>query len=137
MNTIKVRENGPLLCQGQIELYDSDGELIDSTDNIALCRCGKSITAPYCNGSHNKDFACNGQFEDPKSVASADLEDDAPLKISIRENGMYVAKGPMEIFSHDGESRTYRNKAALCRCGLSEKRPFCDASHKSCGWEQP
>lgn len=137
MNKIKVRENGPLLCEGQIEIYESDGELIETTDNVALCRCGKSITAPYCNGSHSIEFECDGQFEDKKPEDCTDVASEGPLKISLRENGMYIAVGPMEIISHDGQSRTCRSKAALCRCGLSEKKPFCDASHKSCGWEQP
>lgn len=44
---------------------------------------------------------------------------------------MLIAKGPMRIFgSESGESQ--RNKAALCRCGHSANKPFCDASHKTC-----
>ncbi len=135
MNTIKVRENGPLLCEGNIELYDADGGLIETTQNVALCRCGASLTAPYCDGSHAEAFQDSGQFEDPKP---AELENpDEPLVITCRENAMYVVKGPFTMKSHDGASETTRNKAILCRCGLSEKKPFCDASHKQCGWIQP
>lgn len=135
MNRIKVRENGPLLCEGLIEIYDTDGELIETTNNVALCRCGSTETPPYCNGNHKKEFTDDGQFVDEKAEEVA--ESDEPLKVMMRTNGMYIFKGPMEIYSHDGQSRTFRNKAALCRCGLSENRPFCDASHKTMGWEQP
>lgn len=135
MNKIKVRENGPLLCEGLIEIYDTDGELIETTNNVALCRCGSSTTPPYCSKEHSKEFVDDGQFVDEKAEEVSDS--DEPLKIMLRTNGMYIAKGPMEIYSHDGKSRTFRTKAALCRCGLSKNRPFCDASHKIMGWEQP
>lgn len=135
MNKIKVRENGPLLCEGQIELYDTDGELVETTDNVALCRCGASTTPPYCNKNHFSEFKHDGQFEDEKAEEPSDSNE--PLKIMLKTNGMYVAKGPMEIYSHDGQSKTYRTKATICRCGLSANKPFCDASHKTLCWEQP
>jgi CDGSH-type Zn-finger protein len=47
---------------------------------------------------------------------------------------MYSVTGPVTIFSRDGVSKTTRTKAALCRCGHSEKKPFCDAKHKQCGF---
>ena len=51
--TIKVRESGPYLVRGPVNLTDADGTLyqIDG-DNIALCRCGGSQTKPFCDGSH-------------------------------------------------------------------------------------
>ena len=53
--TIEVKENGPLLVKGNIELVDSDGNAFD-TDKpaIALCRCGASENSPFCDGSHKK-----------------------------------------------------------------------------------
>ena len=49
-------------------------------------------------------------------------------------NAMLIAKGPMKIISEDGRFETSRNKAAFCRCGHSANKPFCDASHKACGF---
>ena len=54
--------------------------------------------------------------------------------VSPRENAMLIAKGAMTIQSEDGSCTTTRNKAALCRCGESAKKPFCDVSHKQCGF---
>ena len=58
----------------------------------------------------------------------------ADLIITVKTNAMYSIKGPVTIFSRDGLSKTTRAKAALCRCGFSEKKPFCDAKHKKCGF---
>ena len=56
MTTIKVRQNGPYLVEGDdVTLVDWNG----STYQIAkrpfvLCRCGGSTTKPFCDGTHSK-----------------------------------------------------------------------------------
>ena len=45
--------DGPLLVRGDFRLQDQDGNAIDpGRGTIALCRCGKSRTRPFCDGSH-------------------------------------------------------------------------------------
>lgn len=45
--------DGPLLVRGPFVLEDQDGNPIDSERGVvALCRCGKSRTRPFCDGSH-------------------------------------------------------------------------------------
>ena len=45
--------DGPLLVRGRFELVDSDGNAIGRARNpVALCRCGKSRTRPFCDGTH-------------------------------------------------------------------------------------
>lgn len=54
---ITVRKNGPLLVEGPFELLDSAGAafpLDSAKPAFALCRCGASANAPFCDGSHNK-----------------------------------------------------------------------------------
>jgi CDGSH-type Zn-finger protein len=53
---IRVRDNGPLLVEGPFTLTDAEGNAfpIDSSKPaIALCRCGASKNAPFCDGAHN------------------------------------------------------------------------------------
>lgn len=52
--TIKVRENGPLLVTGPVDLVDHLGNKFETTgqENIALCRCGASQHRPFCDGTH-------------------------------------------------------------------------------------
>ena len=52
---IDVKDHGPLLVKGKIELTDSDGQSF-ATDKpvIALCRCGASTNQPFCTGNHRQ-----------------------------------------------------------------------------------
>jgi CDGSH-type Zn-finger protein len=63
-----------------------------------------------------------------------------PLVIRCRENGPYVVKGPVKIVDHLGNEFVIpggKELVALCRCGQSGNRPFCDGSHKTCGFLAP
>ena len=54
---ITIRPNGPYLVEGEIELVDVNGNKVDTTargPRIALCRCGASVTKPFCDGTHSK-----------------------------------------------------------------------------------
>ena len=51
--TITPYRDGPLLVRGPFTLRDQDGGEIDRRrETIALCRCGKSRTRPFCDGTH-------------------------------------------------------------------------------------
>ena len=53
---ITIRPNGPYLVEGDVELVDVNGNKVDTTGKprIALCRCGASVTKPFCDGTHSK-----------------------------------------------------------------------------------
>ena len=51
--TIKVRENGPLVVDGEFKLVDANGNEILIVKK-ALCRCGGSTMKPFCDGTHSK-----------------------------------------------------------------------------------
>jgi CDGSH-type Zn-finger protein len=131
-NRVVVKPNGPLVLYGDIRIETADGAVIEQTDNAFLCRCGLSKNKPFCDGEHKR----NG-FRDPAHIQDDKAEvpeTDAPLVVTVRTNAMLILKGPMRIESEDGKYFTQRNKAALCRCGQSKNKPFCDASHKACGF---
>lgn len=56
MATIKVRQNGPFLVEGDdVTLVDWDGNAYEPPKRpFALCRCGESANRPYCDGTHGK-----------------------------------------------------------------------------------
>jgi CDGSH-type Zn-finger protein len=56
---ITVRSNGPYRVEdpeGLIELVDAAGTPYDLTGKpvYALCRCGASVTKPFCDGAHSR-----------------------------------------------------------------------------------
>lgn len=50
---IKITPNGPLIVDGEFVLIDHDGNELQPIKK-ALCRCGGSITKPYCDGTHSR-----------------------------------------------------------------------------------
>ena len=54
--------------------------------------------------------------------------------INCRENGPFLVSGPVKVIDHLGNAFDLKGKEtfALCRCGQSANRPFCDGSHKGC-----
>ncbi|HKS80003.1 MAG TPA: CDGSH iron-sulfur domain-containing protein [Candidatus Acidoferrales bacterium] len=63
----------------------------------------------------------------------------AATKITIRNNGSVKVEGDFEVV--DQEGRPYglggRTSVALCRCGHSAQKPFCDGTHKTVNFEAP
>jgi CDGSH-type Zn-finger protein len=51
--TITPYRDGPYLVRGRFQVLDQDGNEIElSRRTIALCRCGRSSTRPFCDGTH-------------------------------------------------------------------------------------
>jgi CDGSH-type Zn-finger protein len=46
-------KDGPYIVRGEFEVLDAAGNPVDvRRGTIALCRCGRSQTRPYCEGTH-------------------------------------------------------------------------------------
>ena len=54
-------------------------------------------------------------------------------KITLSENGPLMAKNPPNLTDANGTSIEAKPVTALCRCGASRNKPFCDGSHKAAG----
>ena len=212
--TVKITKNGPYLVSADIPLkklqiepfepkHVMDYDTAPHVQNgfYALCRCGKSKNAPFCDGAHVKvhfdgtETADKAPYIERVSVAEGEhlqvldddrcvfarfchqkhgsvwdllKEDDVKYKDEIirgaslcpagrltamDENGTYeytyvpqilVVEDPQEgvsaglfvqggitVIGSDGEAYEVRNRVALCRCGNSENKPFCDSLHVS------
>jgi len=59
----------------------------------------------------------------------------SPARITPYRNGPYLVRGPFTLVDQDGrEIEVKRRVVALCRCGRSQTRPFCDGTHKAIGF---
>lgn len=56
------------------------------------------------------------------------------IVIECAANGPYLVKGKISILKPDGTTEEKEN-AALCRCGASSNKPFCDGTHRKTGFE--
>ena len=210
---IKIEKNGPYIISGNIPLTEriivpkgksyefKNGRELPQSEEYALCRCGQSKNAPFCDSTHVKigfigtETASKAPYEERAELRggpAVDLLDDhrcASARFCHRETGdaweltrasdneanrseaiqaakecpsgritaiikkheviepqlepaieivqdpekevsagIFV-KGYIPIESANGEIYEIRNRVALCRCGQSENKPFCDARH--------
>jgi uncharacterized Fe-S cluster protein YjdI/CDGSH-type Zn-finger protein len=63
--SVKVLPNGPYLVKGEIEIVDGAGTVARRVGKVALCRCGRSKSKPFCDGSHHTTG-----FADPAVIKS-------------------------------------------------------------------
>jgi len=60
----------------------------------------------------------------------------ADVEITVRDSGPYLVKGAVTVADADGNEIDLGGKEtiALCRCGGSANKPFCDGTHKTIGF---
>lgn len=66
--------------------------------------------------------------------------DDEPARATVTpyEDGPLLIRGDFELRAQNGEPiDARRGTVALCRCGKSAIRPFCDGTHKLIGFRAP
>jgi CDGSH-type Zn-finger protein/uncharacterized Fe-S cluster protein YjdI len=127
--SVRVTRNGPLYVRGAIEMQLPDGSVVQDV-RVALCRCGGTQNPPFCDNSHRAiRFVDRGEvFE---GGAKTDGPDRPGLEVTVEEGGPYRIAGPFTILSDDGRVQVSGSRAALCRCGASRNKPFCDGSHET------
>ncbi|MEZ4702204.1 MAG: CDGSH iron-sulfur domain-containing protein [Rhodothermales bacterium] len=129
--TVAVEPDGPLYIRGRLEVLSAAGEAVLTDTRVALCRCGASKNKPFCDNSHRQSgFSDAGVIGEPKLKEG---EASPALRIKLAENGPLLIEGSVRIEGTDGES-VAGVKCALCRCGESRNKPFCDGTHRSNGF---
>lgn len=132
VNSIRVLENGPLAVHADLRV---SGEA-EPQFRATLCRCGHSQNKPFCDGAHNgAEFSASGE---PKARASNPLKQrGGPLDVQLSPNGPLIFSGPLEICGASGRTVDRVTKTALCRCGSSASKPYCDGTHARIGFVAP
>ncbi len=81
------------------------------------------------------EYSRFGPGEDPPvrhgadTSSSQDAPGAPPVSVAVLGRGPYLLKGPVEILDADGNVARTVSNVALCRCGHSSTKPFCDGSH--------
>jgi len=127
VNTARVLENGPIALRGDLLIAGK------RAFRATLCRCGASKNKPYCDTSHHGvPFEATGE---PATVESKALAvRDGVLTVTPAKNGPLLLAGNVEVISGTGRTINRVQKCALCRCGNSKNKPFCDGTHTKIGF---
>jgi len=68
-------------------------------------------------------------------IAKVKITESSKTEITITLNGPLHVKGDFSIINSNGDQTEQKERVALCRCGQSANKPFCDGSHKATGFE--
>ena len=132
-NTVMVANHGPLYVKGDLEIAGAADDMTGVRFRAALCRCGHSKIKPFCDNSHEdvsfRDHAACGETGAPLTATGGTLE------VKRAPNGPLLVTGNLTILSGSGRPAWQGTKAALCRCGHSGNKPFCDGAHIDIGFE--
>lgn len=128
VNLVRVLENGPLAVTAELEVAGRAPER-----RATLCRCGHSSNKPYCDGSHQAaGFTATG--EPPVAESQPLAARDGVLRVTPAPNGPLLVEGNLEVVSGTGHTINRCVKTALCRCGHSGSKPYCDGTHRKIGF---
>jgi len=132
-NTVTVSYNGPYFVRGELEITSAPSDMVGVTKRAALCRCGQSKIKPFCDNSHEKagfrDYGAVGEKGEALSATGG------VLSIQPLPDGPLLRNGNVTIRNGSGRIAWSGTQVALCRCGESKNRPFCDGSHKAVGFK--
>jgi CDGSH-type Zn-finger protein/uncharacterized Fe-S cluster protein YjdI len=129
-NQISIERNGPLYLRGDVVITDSAGAERLRDTRVALCRCGQTRRQPFCDSSHRA-----AKFQAPADIAETLRapqpagEPAGPLTVTPAKDGPLLLTGTVEFTSTRASAPETRTDPALCRCGASGSKPFCDGSH--------
>ena len=130
MTTVYVCQNGPYIVTGLFSLEARAAPRDDAS--VVLCRCGRSLNKPYCDGTHTRIG-----FRDDGVARHVARPDAAPgtirLTIVPLRNGPLKCIGTLVVSGADGRTESTHD-VNLCRCGASSTKPYCDDSHKRVGF---
>jgi CDGSH-type Zn-finger protein/uncharacterized Fe-S cluster protein YjdI len=131
-NTIIVWKDGPLQFIADLTLNTATVALENET-RATLCRCGASQNKPFCDNAH-KAIGFSAHEVEPLLNRPESLPTGGRLNVMAQPNGPLEIEGNLEIRDEAGNTLFVGTKTALCRCGGSGRKPFCDGTHKTTGF---
>lgn len=131
-NTVTVAYNGPLYLRGELAIEGAPDDMPGVRYRAALCRCGQSKNKPFCDNSH-----LQAGFLDYGAVGESGpglAQEGGPLEIKPLPDGPLLVTGNVALVAGSGRVAWRGKNLALCRCGESKNKPFCDGSHTAAGF---
>jgi CDGSH-type Zn-finger protein/uncharacterized Fe-S cluster protein YjdI len=131
-NVLFVANNGPLFLRGDLHIEGAPADMPGVAYRAALCRCGRSKNKPFCDNSHEAAGFVDHGAVGPSGEGISTVG--GPLHVAPTENGPLLVTGNLTIRTPTGRVAWRGRKCALCRCGGSSNKPFCDGTHRSNGF---
>lgn len=135
------------------QVYEHEGLRVtfDARRCIHAAECIRSAPQVFDSGARpwvrpdaaSRDEVISAVQKCPTGALHVDVDGEpvklAPNDVSIRvrRNGPLFVRGAITISGTDGEEILTDERCALCRCGQSRRKPFCDGTHREAGFRDP
>ncbi|MDZ4806959.1 MAG: (4Fe-4S)-binding protein [Bacteroidota bacterium] len=93
-------------------------------------QCPSGALSYYLNAEAITDEPSDKVVAESTQMMKADS-----YRVEVTPNGPYLIKTQCLIVHSDGREETKTGTVALCRCGASGNKPYCDGSHGNVGFE--
>ncbi|MBN8570389.1 MAG: (4Fe-4S)-binding protein [Ignavibacteria bacterium] len=101
---------------------------LDKSSSDKIIETVKNCPSGALSFKYNGESSNEGQnLEEPKTEPISN----SSVRIEVTNNGPFMVTGSAVIINKDGTETIKEGKFALCRCGQSTRKPFCDGTHKS------
>ncbi len=128
----KICIHSTLCSKGLIEVFNPkerpwvklDGATTEKIiEQVKLCPSG--ALSYYLNAEAVADQPADNLVTDAAQI----------MKVEVSPNGPYLIKTECLIVHSDGREEMKTGTVALCRCGTSGNKPYCDGSHRKSGFK--
>ncbi len=124
-NEALITAAGPIKMSGNITLIQEDGT-VTHANHLSLCRCGASKSKPVCDNQHLEiEFLDTAAVQRPSDWMPVSRPQ--TITVTCVKNGPLKFRGYLRIYNKRGQE-CITISGALCRCGKSTKKPFCDSN---------
>jgi uncharacterized Fe-S cluster protein YjdI/CDGSH-type Zn-finger protein len=148
-------EAGRPRTRGAIRAYENERIRVhwDATRCIHVARCLRRLPDVFdlqarpwidVDGAPAADVAATVLTCPTGALRYEPLDGDLPAEqpepvttVEVRPNGPLYVRGRLQVTRPDGAVLADEHRLALCRCGASENKPFCDNSHRLVGFRDP
>lgn len=134
--SVSCAADGPVHVRGDLTVGVPGSDEPLRVARAAFCRCGESANKPFCDNAHIDAGFEAGDLEELPERAVDQAPDAGGAVANPLENGPLLVNGVVKFTDENGNAGWIANPA-LCRCGLSDNKPFCDGSHKDGAFESP
>lgn len=116
--------------------YEGDGIVVhwEPALCIHVAACIRALPGTFDPNAAAIEGCPTGALSYARTDGADQEQPEVPTTIEARQNGPLFVRGEIEIRDAEGITR-HATRAALCRCGASANKPYCDLSHRRIAFE--
>jgi uncharacterized Fe-S cluster protein YjdI/CDGSH-type Zn-finger protein len=135
-----------------LKSYDGDGIVVGWEPKLCIhvANCIRNLPSAFdpnarpwvdVSGANADELASavescpTGALTYRRTDGSPQEQPSSPATVEVRSNGPLFVRGDIEVVDAEGTVTRQARRVALCRCGFSNNKPFCDLSHRAAGFQ--